>query len=227
MAELNLYGDTRNPTKGEYGVDIAAQRADDLDNMAILRLAYQNGLTRKPRALDAGGAAGGQGIRMAEAGATVVCLDISDYEAPFMAAAKTSGVAKDCSFFQCDLRGYPVVEHHKPFDVIVCQRMIHYVPFHDAVAIVKEFRRAMTPAGRLYISASGMGSELGDNYPGKDVPLASRYAPLADTMADKHAIRGPVCLYSQDDMAELLVAAGLTVENVFASAFGNIKAVAK
>lgn len=35
MSVLNGYGDKRNPTISNHGVDIAAQRADDLDGMAL------------------------------------------------------------------------------------------------------------------------------------------------------------------------------------------------
>lgn len=57
---LNVYQDRRIETKGNFGVDIALQRADDLDQSAIQFLSQRS----NPRALDAASASGGQAIRM-------------------------------------------------------------------------------------------------------------------------------------------------------------------
>ncbi|WP_205182849.1 hypothetical protein [Burkholderia sp. LMG 13014] len=53
--QLNIYGDHRRATPGNHGVDIAAQRADDLDNLAIerVRQLQLNGRSTV-RALDVG-----------------------------------------------------------------------------------------------------------------------------------------------------------------------------
>lgn len=225
MAEpLNLYGDKLNPTISNLGADIASQRADDLDNMAIARL---RSLSAPARALDVGSAAGGQSIRMALAGAHVVALDLDDYADAMLGAARQAGLVDKCTFVQADIVKLDVEASFGSFDVITCQRMIHYLPFAAAAEIVRQLKRALTPEGRLYISASGLHSELGNGYPASHVPVAQRYAPLADEMVSKHAIHGPVCLHSVADLAALLETAGMRVEQIFASAFGNIKAVAK
>lgn len=222
--DLNLYGDKRNPTVGNFGVDIAQQRADDLDMLALQRLANAAAPTR---ALDVGSAGGGQAIRMADVGATVVALDIDDYAAAFAESARKQGVSERCSFARQDIARFDVAANLGRFDVIVCQRMIHYVPFQTAIDIVRNLRLALNPDGRLYLSASGLHSELGNAYPGATSPLEDRYVPLAGAMVEKHAMHGPICLYSVAEVARLLETAGMRVEQVFASPFGNIKAVAR
>lgn len=77
---LNGYGDKRNPTISNHGVDIAAQRADDLDGMALDHL---RSIKDQARALDVASASGGQAIRMALVGADVLDLDIDDYSEAF------------------------------------------------------------------------------------------------------------------------------------------------
>lgn len=221
---LNTYGDRRIPTDGNFGVDIAMQRADDLDNMSLDQLRV---LARAARALDVASAAGGQAVRMACAGANVTALDIGDYSGAFLAAASALGVADKCTFEHQDITKFDVAMKLGTFDVIVCQRMIHYVPHFTAVSVIRNLGRALASDGRLYISASGLHSELGDDYAGAFAPVADRYEPLAVPMIAKHAIEGPVCLYSVAEFATLLESAGLRVERVFASAFGNVKAVAK
>lgn len=221
---LNAYGDHRIPTRGHFGVDIAMQRADDLDRMALERL---QAIGSPARALDVASATGGQAIRMAATGADTTALDIDDYADAFMFAARQQGVAERCVFERRDITACNVAATLGRFDVIVCQRMIHYLPYQGAVAVIRNLASALTDGGRLYLSASGLHSELGDGYAGVRRPVLMRYDPLADAMQDKHDIQGPVCLYSLADLATLLEVAGLRVEQVFASAFGNIKAVAR
>lgn len=223
MTKLNLYGDDRTPAKGNYGVDIAMQRVDDLDRMAIKRIKL---VGRSARALDAACATGGQALRMARAGANTIALDIEDYAESCRLAAQAFGVQNRLKFLHKDLKNYSLHKRHRPFDVIVCQRMIHYVPFAEAVKIVEGFKRALSGGGRLYISASGINSELGNNYPHKGVAIQNRHAPLASDIANKHAIHGAICLYDEADMDLLLRTAGLKVVTLFPSPFGNIKAVA-
>jgi len=151
--DLNLYGDKRNTTVGNFGVDIAQQRADDLDTLALQRLAASSSPTR---ALDVGSAGGGQAIRMADIGADVIALDIDDYAGAFSAAAQARGLGDRCAFVRQDIARFDVAGNLGDFDVIVCQRMIHYVRFKTAIGIVENLMRALKPDGRLYLSASGL-----------------------------------------------------------------------
>lgn len=224
MSVLNGYGDKRNPTISNHGVDIAAQRADDLDGMALEHL---RSIKDQARALDVASASGGQAIRMALVGADVLALDIDDYSEAFLAAASSAGVAGRCAFVQQDVTEYDVAEKLGRFDVIVCQRMIHYVPYGVAIDVVRTLKHALKPGGRLYLSASGLHSELGTDYPGAQQPIDRRYELLSDAMVEKHAMMGLICLYRKDELVSLLETAGMRVEQSFTSAFGNVKAVAR
>jgi SAM-dependent methyltransferase len=113
------------------------------------------------------------------------------------------------------------------FDIIICQRAIHYLPFVEAVSVVTEMKNLLSPGGRVYLSASGIYSELGDGYSAREDVLKDRYAELSPAMRDKHDIHGKVCLYSEADLTALLHAGGLVPEKIFSSKFGNIKAVAR
>lgn len=221
MTKLNLYGDQSKFLASGHGADIASQRADDLDLMAIERTRSR----ASTFALDIACGAGGQAIRLAQEGATVVATDIVDMAAAIQTAAV--GVPGKVTFVKLDMRSLDKLHVELLADVIVCQRAIHYLPFAEAVVVIAQMGRLMAPDGRLYLSASGIDSELGYGYIGRLASLEGRYAELAPAMRDKHGIHGPVCLYSQRDMVRLLTMAGLEAETVFSSQFGNIKAVAK
>jgi hypothetical protein len=109
--------------------------------------------------------------------------------------------------------------------VSIAQRFIHYLPSSEAVDVVKPFKSALLPDGKLYLSASGLRSEPGRNYNGA-IALADRFSQLWQPMADKHGIHGKVCLYEEEDMRALLEASGMRAEKVYTSPFGNIKSIA-
>ena len=217
---LNVHGDRAIFLASGHGADIASQRTDDLDAMALRHA----GWLCNPYAIDIACGAGGQAVRLAMAGAAVLAVDIADLEQAVMGAAALKGVC--VTFMRADLRALNVLESDQLADLIVCQRAIHYLPYADAVDSLTAMRRLLSSAGRLYLSASGIESELGLGYAGADAPVATRYAELSADMRTKHDIHGPVCLYSESDMQALLIDSGFAVETLFSSEFGNIKAVA-
>lgn len=220
---INEYGDMGVFVAPGHGADIASQRADDLDNQCLHLLARYGA----PVAVDVGCGAGGQTVRMACAGATVLAIDHCDMGSAVMAAAQRHQVQSRIKFLQRDMRTIADLGQDGLAHAVVCQRAIHYLSFGDAVRAVGSMGLMLRQEGRLFISASGLASELGEGYEGLGDRLTTRYCELAGPMRTKHGIHGPVCLYSQADMESLLHAGGLEVEALFASPFGNIKAVAK
>lgn len=218
---LNDYGDHPVFLAAGHGADIASQRADDLDLMAIDHVRSR----ASTFAIDIACGAGGQAIRLAQQGASVLATDIADMADIILSAA--ANLPGKVSFVKLDMRALDKLHVEMLADVIICQRAIHYLPFSDAVTVISAMNRLLTPDCRLYLSASGIHSELGDGYPGSDVPLEDRYAELAPVMRSKHGIHGPVCLYSEEDVAQLLAKGGFVSETIFSSTFGNIKAVAR
>jgi len=214
---LNIYNDEQKFLAKGYGIDVASQRADDLDAMAIEKVS----MTPSAMAMDIACGSGGQSVRMANAGATVFATDVIDVGNSLREVKLDSG---RIIFSRMRMQNLDLV--HFDADVIVCQRAIHYLPYRIAVKVVSEMRRLLAPDGRLYLSASGIDSELGEGYP-KRCDIKTRFAMLTDSMKAKHGIHASVCLYSSGDMERLLAESGLVCDSVFVSPFGNIKAVAR
>jgi len=225
---FNLYGDDRALLSNGHGVDIASQRADDLDEMALERIhsLIASGVFY-PFAIDVASGAGGQALRMALTGADVLAVDLFDFSSAIYEGVSRNDLGGRVSFLQWDMRKLDEIKFGRNADVIVCQRAIHYFPFQAAVDIVERLDGLLQDDGRLYLSASGIQSELGDGYEGCRDALEVRYAELSENMQEKHGILGPVCLYSEEDMVKLLSTAGFEIERVSSSAFGNIKAVGR
>jgi hypothetical protein len=104
--------------------------------------------------------------------------------------------------------------------------MIHYLPYANALEALQWMYAVGSPACHLFISASGLGSELGQGYSAASTPVEERFATLAPEMAAKHAIEPRVCLYRVDELVTLLERARWHVIESFSSPFGNAKAIA-
>jgi 2-polyprenyl-3-methyl-5-hydroxy-6-metoxy-1,4-benzoquinol methylase len=224
MRQDHAQGDKPLKTKSGHGIDVAIQREDFLDGSAITQIRSLVAERGTARALDAACAAGGQARRMARAGAAVTAVDLHSDGAALLRAVAEEGLTQ-IDFLQADLRNPELYQRLGQFDLIVAQRFIHYLPFRDAVEVMRFFHDALRPEGKLYISASGIRSELGQHYDGEE-NLAKRFAALWPPMAAKHGIHGKVCLHEEKDMRALLAAGGMHAEKLYASPFGNLKCIA-
>lgn len=197
-----------------HGVDVAVNRADDLDKQALTYIAEHPGC----RMLDLGSGAGGQSKRMVDAGAQVVALDQFDFTAQFAVME-----SKQVQFILGDMAEVATLLEGQMFQAVVCQRTIHYVPYAAALQLLRNLRTLVTD--KLFISVTGVGSLVGDVYPAAATPLPERFAPLSELGQEMFSITEPVCLYSEAEFRQLLCEAGWQVDECWVSAFGNIKAV--
>ena len=79
----------------------------------------------------------------------------------------------------------------------------------------------------MFISASGVESELGVAYSGFQQDVTKRFHRLSTEMATKHGIKEPVCLYHKHEIEELLEYTGFEIQRSWLSEFGNVKIVGK
>ncbi len=221
---INLYGDQRKSTVTGHGIDVASQRADDLDLLAIAHVQALIRNNKPVSVLDAGCGHGGQVIRMAKAGARVLGMDMENYGPLILHEAAMEAVFEQVEFHCTSVTDEPDIGQ---FDLILCQRMIHYLPHAHALAALRWFHRISNADGCLFISASGLDSELGTDYEGRETSVENRLHPLSPPMANKHSIFPPVCLYRKEELVGLVTQCGWNVEKAFLSPFGNIKIVAK
>lgn len=221
MGDLNTYGDALVQTTGSHGADIASQRIDRLDQQALVEaLAFH---PRKAVCIDLGCGLGLQGLRFAALGLETHLYDLLP-EPPLLAAVRELG-SLDLRYRAGDLRALADRALPARIDLAFSQRFVHYLRYAEALRLSRQIAKRLAKGARFYVSASGIGSELGAGYAHRQRPLAERYATLSPAMQDKHDIREEVCLYSEDDLQQLMQAAGLVCRSIERSAFGNIKGV--
>jgi SAM-dependent methyltransferase len=219
---LNSAGDEHIETTGTHGPDISSQRLDTLDRRALEdALARGGGF----QALDIGCGMGAQTIRFALVGGDVTAVDriavgdrLADFDAAFSIGAVT--------FRQQDAATLGPADLPAELDIIYSQRMIQYLQYGTARDLLARLADVLAADGTVYLSASGLNTELGEGYPDSEEPLESRFATLAPADARKHGINEQVCLYDVADMRRLLTEAGLQVAWIDTSTFGNVKAKA-
>lgn len=213
---LNRYGDTLIENDGK-GADIASQRFDDLDKRCLA--AAKVAAVQEPVVvLDVG--AGRCALANAAAaieGVRAVAVDPGDF-------SEHAGEGVD--YIKASIEDALDSGDIPAFHIAYSQRTVHYLPFEKAAAVLSTIADRIKSPGYLFISASGMGTELSIGYRAADEPIASRFAVLSPEMQEKHGIRQPVCLYGPEELSGLVEAAGWVVVDVTVSDFGNVKLVA-
>lgn len=215
----NIYGDDLSKGINGHGVDIASQRIDDLDRKVF---EYISGKAA-PSILDIGCGAGGQSFRMVNMGARVTAIDQYDLSKIFDDfRTRNRFDLQSINFIQGDLRFIGRLVGDKLYNAGYSQRTLHYLRYGEAVKFLEDLRRIIKE--KLFISVSGITSELRDSYPVLTA-IKDRFFKLSSKMSDKHQIHEPVCLYSQEEIVALLQKTGWNVIESWLSEFGNVKCI--
>lgn len=193
-----------------YGVDIASQRLDDLDKRVLTAVREQIGRGESVSVLDVGCGQGGLASALAEAGAKVMALDIVDY-------TRSNNSAID--FMQADISEW-IATNKEQFDLVVMQRMLHYLPYADAWTVLEKLRLV---TDTLYLSVTGMTTAIASHYEAFTFSLPKRWGVLNTAGQELFSITAPLCLYTEDEMRTLLAGTGWKIEWLRVSDFGNIK----
>jgi len=199
--------------KTGYGVDVALNRADDLDKLMIQEVKMRPGIN----VLDIGSGGGGHAMRLTEAGAKVTAIDIHDFK------NEISESGLEINFIHSDIVTALPKLASKEYELICLQRVIHYLKYPVALKLLTDLKRITKD--RLYISFSGLGSEIEKHYLTPSHKIETRFSYLDSIGKAKFHISEPICLYSEIEAVKILEKAGWKIDKIWVSAFGNIKAI--
>lgn len=223
---MNLYGDRLVPTTGFHGSNVSSQRIDELDTACLDFIRQRMEERGRLAAIDIGGGNGAQARRMAELGATVTFVDLTDQRQAIDAFNHALG-RRAIDFHQVDIRSLDLAALAPPFDVIYSQRMMGCIRHADLRRLLKSLFEHATAGARCFVSASGLDTEYGATYPHRDLPVEERFAPIAQELAAKHQMYAPECLYREHELVELVAACGFTLITSWRSPFGTPKVIAE
>jgi hypothetical protein len=205
-----------------HGAEIAAQWVDELD-LETLRFVVSPKIPKRV-ALDLGCGLGVQGIRLAVLGCKSFLYDVVDIGERIDRIKQALGIQNlECR--RIDLRQATPEDFPTDIGVAYSQRFIHHLRFEEASHLLRMLAGRLCAKARLFVSASGLGSELGAGYADYGNAIEHRFAPLASEMQAKHGIREPVCLYAMEELEGLVLAHGFATIRTWATPFGNVKGV--
>lgn len=225
--KLNLYDDVYIPTTGAHGGNIAQQRMDALDTECVkfiddLLKTYPDDPVL---GVDLGGGVGAQCKRMADHGADVLLIDLTDQSSITKQTTPRHEQGK-IRFLQSDVRHVPESAWPKPIDCIYSQRALHYLCYADCLDLLKLLRKRARSRTRLFLSMGGINTEYGVEYSARHLPIEMRFGRLSDEMSAKHGIHVMICLYSMEELIALARMAGFVPERAWLSEFGSPKLIA-
>jgi SAM-dependent methyltransferase len=209
----------------QYGVDIAHTRLDDLDRRLLNTVRERVDRGEVVSVLDVGCGQGGLALALARIGATVTAIDIVDYSPHFQKHTMTlnaEGVPGSITFEHGDLRTY-VAETVEHFDYVVLQRVLHYVPYAEAQLVLQNCTRITTT---LYLSLTGATTAIAEQYEALGRPLLQRWGTLDSKGQELFSMTAPLCIYTAEEVRQLLADTGWYPDWLRVSDFGNVKVIA-
>ena len=208
-------------------IDVLGEAGDALEQLAVDEVLRRSRMGDPVAALDIDCSHSGLFLRLAQAGATVTACDQDDFAVAVTDAAAAHAVGERVDFVRSPLTALDsaLLADRAPFDLIVVHRSLPFLPFDAAEAVLRKLVGALKIGGKIYVSAFGKYSELGDHYPDAGRFVQQRFAEIEPAIARKYGISGPLCLYSERDLFLLLFEAGVSVLKTFTTTHGNVKAV--
>ena len=217
--DLNIYGDELVGIN-EYGVDISSQRIDDLDQLCLEYVLKNQNVT----SIDVGCGMGFHGIRMALLNSKTYLVDILDIKDYIDKINRLVRLSIPISYIKSDVRKLNM-NLLPAIDVLYSQRFIHYLQYSQAIKFLVQINSKIKHGGKLYLSVSGINSELSNGYKCKEKDIRHRFCKLSLENKKKHKIKESVCLYSKEEFSNLISESGFSSIKIWESGFGNIKAI--
>ena len=201
-----------------FGPDVASVRIDDLDRACITyALTITDG---HKRVLDIGSGKSRLAVILALMNFNVTAYDREDYFRYFKQT-------KLVTFVQKDMRDIVHSDIEKGVEIIIAQRVLHHIPFIDAQKVLTVLSSKLVSGGEMFISLSGLESELGNGYVDANKEVTQRYVKISEDNQNKFSMSDKVCLYTKGDVEKLLEPLPITIEKIWQSKFGNIKVIAR
>ena len=204
------------------GIDVNKTRLDDMDRV-VLRDSLSEPFEPKT-IVNAGSGESSLSVALGTLGHRIYNYDQRPLEDFFL---MQQAVGYRQQFRQVSLEEAKPHLFPASIDMIVSQRVLHYLRHDEAKQFLKMVCDRLEDEGMLYVSLSGTESPMGTGYD-KTVPLQERWQPLEGSIRETFNAYEPLCLYAEDEARELIAGInGIRIEHAWISAFGNHKIIGR
>lgn len=135
-------------------------------------------------AVDLGCGSGIMGLRFSCLGVETILIDTLPVHETLLKTLSLQNILR-LKFVQQDARHLSHDQLPSRVGLLFSQRFVYYLKYSEALDLLKTLKAVMSLSARLFISASGRNSELGDGYGGSD-DLKQRFSEFAPETAGKH-----------------------------------------
>ena len=202
---------------------VSAERVDTLEKELIKFLLNWQGNVRA--GADFGCGFGRASIIASILGYKVFLFDSLDLKEHFQKISNALSLQEKLIFKQINLEDLQKTDL-QPISFALLQRVIHYLPYENAVNLLSLIYEKMVPDGKVFATISTPESEFAKSYPCAKVPLEKRFCKIENEEDRlRFDVLSPVCLYSKKEAENLFSKVGFKKEHSEQSRFGNIKMI--
>jgi SAM-dependent methyltransferase len=186
---------------------------------------------RRVVAVDLGCGSGIQSARLALLGIETFAYDLMPDSGALQAIKNAAQAMQDdypmfrLNTKEVDIRRLEKEDFPENISIAYTQRFIHYLNYGQAKLALSILYDHMVSGGKLFISASGLESEVGRYHPSKSKPIRERYERLPREISERHEIYEPICPWAVQELESTLKEIGFCCSKITESDFGNVKGI--
>lgn len=205
----------------KHGIQITSTRVGKLEKELIK---YTLDLPKSAMGLDLGAGNGFISILMSLLQKNIYFYDLKiDFK---LKVFKKLFVSKKLHLKKKNLKNIDYIDFPKNIDFVYSGRFLHYLEYFEAEDLLKKISKNMKSGAKIFITVSGLNSDIGINYDCADKNIKERYCLLSKSNQSRFKIKEKVTLYKKEEL-ESLMSEYFEIEKIWESDFKNIFIIAK
>ncbi len=204
----------------KHGIQITSQRIGSLEKELIK---YSLDIPKSSLVLDLGGGNGFISIILSLIQKQVYYYDLKiDFKLKIFKKLFSS---KKLNLIKKDLKKIKYIDFPKNIDIIYSARFFHYLTYKESDDLLKKLSKNLKKDGKIFLTLSGIDSNIGINYKCKDIKIEERSCFLSKSNQSRFKIKEKVTLYKKEEL-ENLIKKYFNIQEVWESDFKNIFVIA-
>jgi cyclopropane fatty-acyl-phospholipid synthase-like methyltransferase len=103
-----------------------------------------------------------------------------------------------------NLKNVDYKDFPKNIDFVYSARFLHYLTYEEAEDLFRKFSKNMKKNGKVFITVSGINSDIGKDYSCKKNEISKRNCFLSKSNQKRFEIKEKVTLYKKDELENLI-----------------------